>query len=69
MTEKEATEIGFWWLVGVALLQIAFVFFLVAGAGYIFARVYLVVEAFISLRSPPKGAFETVRWMDYWPHF
>lgn len=36
---------------------------------YIFSRVYLVVEAFISLRSLPKGAFETVRWMDYWPHF
>jgi hypothetical protein len=36
---------------------------------YVFARAFLVVEAFLSLRSLPKGSFETVPWSDYWPHF
>jgi hypothetical protein len=36
---------------------------------YAFARVFLVVEAFLSLRSLPKGSFETVPWSNYWPHF
>jgi hypothetical protein len=36
---------------------------------YVFARVFLVVEAFLSLRSLPKGSFETVPWSNYWPHF
>jgi hypothetical protein len=36
---------------------------------YVFARAFLVVEAFLSVRSLPKGSFETVPWSDYWPHF
>lgn len=36
---------------------------------YIAARCFIVVEAFISLRSLPVAVYETVRWSDFWPHF
>jgi len=32
------------------------------------ARLYILVEAFASLRSPPERAYDTVVWMDIWPH-
>ena len=32
------------------------------------ARVYLVVEAFISLRSAPVGLYDTPEWTDFLPH-
>ena len=35
---------------------------------YIIARLYIVVEAFISLRSLPTGAYDTVSWSDHLPH-
>lgn len=35
----------------------------------VLCRVFIVVEAFISLRALPKGSFETVEWSNYWPHF
>lgn len=34
----------------------------------IFSRCFVVVEAFISLRSLPVGAFDVVPWANYWPH-
>jgi len=44
--------------------------YLIAGvSAFIFARSFLVVESFISLRSLPKGSFKTVPWSNYWPHF
>ena len=42
--------------------------YLIAGL-YILARVYMVVEAFASLRSLPLGAYQTVTWVDIIPHF
>lgn len=36
--------------------------------GYLAARVYLVVEAFISLRSVPASAYHTPDWTQYLPH-
>jgi hypothetical protein len=36
---------------------------------FILARCFLVFESFLSLRSLPKGSFETVSWGNYWPHF
>lgn len=33
------------------------------------ARVFLMVEAFVSLRSLPAGSYESTVWEDYWPHF
>ncbi len=36
---------------------------------YTLARVYIVVEVFVSLRSLPVGAFDSVQWSDFIPHF
>ncbi|KAK4210255.1 hypothetical protein QBC37DRAFT_292882 [Rhypophila decipiens] len=33
------------------------------------ARVYLVVEAFVSLRDAPVGLYKTPEWTDFLPHF
>lgn len=35
---------------------------------YVFTRLFIVVEAIISVRSLPIGSFETVTWVEYWPH-
>lgn len=32
------------------------------------ARVYLVVEAFVSLRRAPVGLYDTPEWTDFLPH-
>ena len=36
---------------------------------YTLARAFVVVEAFASLRSLPEGAYVTVQWTDYIPHY
>lgn len=36
---------------------------------YTLARTYIVVEVFMSLRSLPNGAFDSVEWSHYIPHF
>lgn len=36
---------------------------------FILARIFIIVEAFISLRSLPIGSFQEVEWSSYWPHF
>ncbi|KAL7269287.1 hypothetical protein RUND412_008057 [Rhizina undulata] len=33
------------------------------------ARLFLLVEAFLSFRSLPLDAYKTVNWAQYWPHF
>lgn len=35
---------------------------------YATARLYVLVESFISLRSPPAGTYQTVEWTKYIPH-
>lgn len=35
---------------------------------YAFSVMFITVEAYISLRSPPDGSFLTPKWTDYWPH-
>jgi hypothetical protein len=41
----------------------------VCGAMYVFARLYLVVEAFVSIRKLPVAAYETPNWAQLIPHF
>ena len=36
---------------------------------YPVTRLYILVEAFASLRSLPVGAYNTVAWAEMWPHF
>ena len=36
---------------------------------YTLARTYIVVEVFVSLRSLPVGAFDSVQWSSFIPHF
>ena len=38
------------------------------GLAYLLARIFLVVEAFISLRKLPAAAFETLQWTQLFPH-
>lgn len=38
------------------------------GLAYVLARIYLVLESFISLRKLPAGAFETLQWTQLVPH-
>ncbi|CAD6578262.1 MAG: hypothetical protein ASARMPRED_008660 [Alectoria sarmentosa] len=38
------------------------------GLAYLLARIYLVVEAFMSLRKLPAAAFETLQWTQLVPH-
>lgn len=35
---------------------------------YWFARVYVLAEAFASLRSPANGTYDTVQWISFIPH-
>lgn len=36
---------------------------------YAYVRLYFLVEALISLRSPPSGTYQTVNWTSFIPHF
>lgn len=40
----------------------------VCGSLYLFARLYLVVEAFISIRQLPVDAYQTPNWTEILPH-
>ena len=35
---------------------------------YLFARLYIIVEDFVSLRAMPDSAFDSVNWSLYIPH-
>ena len=49
-------------------LVLAYISFFLTGI-LVFCRCYLVVEAFISLRSLPIGSYSTVAWANFLPHF
>jgi hypothetical protein len=52
-------------------LFLVLVFLIVFGSGtllYVLARAFIVVEAFISVRSLPVGAYDSVDWLSFWPH-
>ena len=38
-------------------------------AVYIFARAYIIVEGFVSLRAMPVSAFASINWSNFVPHF
>ena len=40
----------------------------ICGLAYLMARIFLVVEAFISLRKLPAAAFDTLQWTQLVPH-
>ncbi|MCJ1301592.1 hypothetical protein MMC08_004393 [Hypocenomyce scalaris] len=40
----------------------------VCGLVYGFARLFLVIEAFVSVRKLPAGAYQTADWTDVFPH-
>jgi hypothetical protein len=44
------------------------IFFVISGLLYCAARLFLVTEAFISIRSLPVGAYDTVVWSTLLPH-
>ncbi|MCJ1311237.1 hypothetical protein MMC25_004908 [Agyrium rufum] len=41
----------------------------VCGSSFLFARVFIVVEAFINLRELPMTAYDTPNWEQVFPHF
>ena len=52
----------------VTLVAVVFTIVLCWTLLYVFARVFLVVESFISLRRSPQGVFDKVGWAQYFPH-
>jgi len=51
-----------------SVLVIFHLFFGLTIIVYVCSRLFIPLEAFISIRSLPVGAFETVEWAEYWPH-
>ncbi|KAI5779942.1 hypothetical protein DFH27DRAFT_657235 [Peziza echinospora] len=41
---------------------------LLVALGFIFSRLFITVEVFISLRNLPAGAYDTVVWTQFFPH-
>ncbi|TFK57874.1 hypothetical protein BDN72DRAFT_966465 [Pluteus cervinus] len=59
------------WKEGVASTLFLFLFpvsLLIGPLVYIFARMALLVLAFLTLRDPPPTAFQTISWTTYIPH-
>lgn len=57
---KRSLLLGMWLLASISLVMI--------GCLYIFSRVFIIVESFISLRHVPVGVYEEVGWSKYIPH-
>lgn len=53
------------WFQNITLGSVVFV----CGASLVIARVYIVVEAFVSIRQLPAAAYETPDWSQLIPHF
>jgi hypothetical protein len=46
----------------------AVIFMLICIPLYLFSITFITVEAFISLRKVPLGTYDSVQWVDFWPH-
>jgi len=74
VTIVAAGGFGVWWVVWISEAEtnpLFFAFYLVfclCPVVWIFARVFIVLEAFISVRSLPVGAYDTVTWAYFLPH-
>lgn len=53
---------------GRALWAVFAILYFCALLEYVFARIFLVVESFISLRSVPIGVYASMPWSNYIPH-
>jgi hypothetical protein len=60
----ESIELLFWWL----LLLTWFIFFFLGSFLYVAFRLILLVLPFLSLRSLPPDAYQTVTWTTLIPH-
>ncbi|KAI9152264.1 hypothetical protein HJFPF1_09493 [Paramyrothecium foliicola] len=68
--DKHLREDAIWpELLRAILLICALGFILAFAILYVFARVFIVIESFSSLRMVPAGVYEGVTWADYIPHF
>jgi hypothetical protein len=59
------------WQQDVLLLPLAYFGIGLLGAvliSYVSARCFILVESFISMRSLPVGAYDTIEWTGFWPH-
>lgn len=52
---------GFSWFADVLLILLAL--------GYVYSRLYIVLESFLSVRHLPIGVYAAVPWANYIPHF
>ncbi|KAL8776849.1 MAG: hypothetical protein Q9213_008110 [Squamulea squamosa] len=57
---KRGILLDLWLLAWISLLMIGFL--------YVFSRVFIIVESFISLRHVPVGVYTDVGWSKYIPH-
>jgi hypothetical protein len=68
LEERSGNLTSYWELINGLSVLAFFVTGFLALAIYLLARLYIPAEAFISMRSLPIGAFETVDWVEFWPH-
>ncbi|KAG6914158.1 hypothetical protein DXG01_002010 [Tephrocybe rancida] len=50
-------------------IKLYFIFFRMCRAVYISARLLLLIQMFVLLREPDKGAYTSINWITYIPHF
>lgn len=55
---------GKWWQNVIISIPVA-----LCGSSLVFARAFIVIEAFVSIRELPAGAYDTPTWSLVFPHF
>lgn len=67
MRARPASYVGSYCLDG--FLRFVMVLLGLLALGYVFARLYIVLESFLSVRHLPIGVYAAVPWANYIPHF